>query len=220
MSYIVDAMLKVMDVLHGLTGNWGLSIIGLTLLVRLIILPFTIMQGRSTQRMAMIQPELDKIQKKYKDDPERLNLEIMDIYRRNKVNPASSCLLLFIQFPVLWAMIRALEAHPAMKEGMFLGLKLGEPAMQQGTLYGIIVIAITIGTTYLAMRLSPSMGAGTQQGQSQNIMMIGMLAFMGYFTVKFATAVSIYIITANFAGLLERLAIPRGDTTGEGAQSK
>ena len=89
MSYIVDTMLKVMDVLHGLTGNWGLSIIGLTLLVRLIILPFTIMQGRSTQRMAMIQPELDKMQKKYKDDPERLNLEIMDIYRRNKVNPLS-----------------------------------------------------------------------------------------------------------------------------------
>ncbi|HHY17796.1 MAG TPA: YidC/Oxa1 family membrane protein insertase, partial [Firmicutes bacterium] len=176
MSYIMDAMLHVIDFLYGLTGSWGLSIIGLTVLVRLLILPITIMQGRSAQRMAIIQPELEKIQKKYKDDPERLNLEIMDIYRRNKANPASSCILPLIQLPVLWAMIRALEAHPAMKEGVFLGLKLGEPAMQQGRIYGVIVIAITIGTTYLAMRLSPSMGAGTQQGQSQNVMMIGMLA--------------------------------------------
>ncbi len=220
MSYIVDVMLSIMDFIYGLTGNWGLTVIGLTILVRLIILPFTIIQGRSTQRISAIQPELDKLQKKYKDDPERLNLEIMDLYRRNKVNPASSCLLAFIQLPVLWAMIRALGAHEQMKEAVFLGLTLGEPAMKQGTLYGVIVIAITLGTTYLAMRLSPSMGGGGQQEQSQNVMMIGMLAFMGYFSVKFATSVSIYIITANLVGLLERLAIPRGETTGEGARSK
>lgn len=213
-------MIQIIDFFYGLTGSWGVTILALTLLIRLILLPLTIKSSRSSQAMVEMQPELDKIQKKYKDDPERLNLEIMDIYRRNKANPASSCILPLIQLPVLWAMIRALEAHPAMKEGVFLGLKLGEPAMQQGRIYGVIVIAITIGTTYLAMRLSPSMGAGTQQGQSQNVMMIGMLAFMGYFTVKFATSVSIYIITANLVGLLERLAIPRGDTTGEGARSK
>lgn len=220
MSYIVNVMLTVMDYIHGLTGNWGVTIIGLTVLVRLIILPLSIMQGRSTQRMSAMQPELDKMQKKYKDDPERLNLEIMDLYRRNKVNPASSCLLVFVQLPVLWAMIRALDANETMKNATFLGLTLGEPAMKQGTLYGVIVIAITLGTTYLAMRLSPSMGGGGQQDQSQNVMMIGMLAFMGYFSVKFATSVSIYIITANLFGLLERLAIPRGETTGEGARSK
>ncbi|HHY12287.1 MAG TPA: YidC/Oxa1 family membrane protein insertase [Firmicutes bacterium] len=220
MSYIVNIMLTVMDYIYGLAGNWGLTVIALTILVRLIILPLTIVQGRSTRRMAVIQPELDKIQKKYEDDPERLNLEIMDLYRRNKVNPASSCLLPLIQLPVLWAMIRALEAHEEMKKAAFLGLTLGEPAMKQGMAYGLVVIGITIASTYLAMRLSPSMGAGGQQQQGQNVMIIGMLAFMAYFSIKFATAVSVYIITANLFGLLERLAIPRGETTGEGARSK
>lgn len=219
MSYIVNVMLKVMDSIYGIAGNWGVTIMGLTILVRLIVLPLTIVQGRSARRMALIQPELDKLQKKYGDDPERLNLELMDLYRRNKVNPASSCLLPFIQLPILWAMIRALDAHEQMKSATFLGLTLGEPAMKQGTGYGLVVVGLTVVTTYLAMRLSPAMDTGQQQ-QGQNAMLIGMLAFMAYFSIKFATAVSVYIITANLFGLVERLAIPRGEITGEGARSK
>ena len=76
MSYIVNVMLKVMDSIYGIAGNWGVTIMGLTILVRLIVLPLTIVQGRSARRMALIQPELDKLQKKYGDDPERLNLEL------------------------------------------------------------------------------------------------------------------------------------------------
>ncbi|HHT85981.1 MAG: YidC/Oxa1 family membrane protein insertase [Bacillota bacterium] len=219
MSHIVNLMLAVMDFIYGVVGNWGVTIMGLTILVRLVVLPLTILQGRSASRMALIQPELDKLQKKYADDPERLNLEIMDLYRRHKVNPASSCLLPFIQLPILWAMIRALEAHEQMKGASFFGLILGEPAMKQGTGYGVVVVGFTVLTTYLAMRLSPAMATGQQQ-EGQNAMLLGMLAFMAYFSIRFATAVSVYIITANLFGLVERLAIPRGETTGEGARSK
>ncbi|HHX10422.1 MAG TPA: membrane protein insertase YidC [Firmicutes bacterium] len=219
MSYIVNLMLGVMDFIYGLVGNWGVTIMGLTILVRLIVLPLTIMQGRSARRMAIVQPELDRLQKKYGDDPERLNLELMDLYRRHKVNPASSCLLPFVQLPILWAMIRALDAHEQMKGATFFGIILGEPAMKQGTVYGLVVVGFTVLTSYLAMRLSPAMATGQQQ-QGQNAMLIGMLAFMAYFSVKFATAVSVYIITANLFGLVERLVIPQGETTGEGARSK
>lgn len=219
MSHIVNLMLAVMDFIYGVVGNWGVTIMGLTILVRLVVLPLTILQGRSASRMALIQPELDKLQKKYADDPERLNLEIMDLYRRHKVNPASSCLLPFIQLPILWAMIRALEAHEQMKGASFFGLILGEPAMKQGTGYGVVVVGFTVLTTYLAMRLSPAMATGQQQ-EGQNAMLLGMLAFMAYLSIRFATAVSVYIITANLFGLVERLAIPRGETTGEGARSK
>lgn len=217
MSHIVNYMLGVMDFIYSLVGSWGFTVIVLTVLVRTIILPLTIMQGRSARRMSLIEPEREKIQKKYQDDPERLNLEIMDLYRRNKVNPASSCLLPFVQLPVLWAMIRALEAHEQMKTATFFGLVLGEPAMQQGTTYGLIVIGLTVASTYIATKFSPSMAAGGQQQQSQNVMLIGMLAFMGYFSIKFATAVSVYIITANLMGLVERLAIPHGETTKGGS---
>jgi YidC/Oxa1 family membrane protein insertase len=219
MSYIVNLMLSVMDFIYGVVGNWGVTVIGLTILVRLIVLPLTIAQGHSARRMALIQPELDRLQKKYGDDPERLNLEMVDLYRRHKVNPATGCLLPFVQLPILWAMIRALEAHEQMKTAKFLGLVLGEPAMQQGAAYGLAVVGLTVIATYLAMRLSPAMATGQQQ-QGQTAMLIGMLALMAYFSLNFATAVSVYIITANLFGLVERLAVPRGETTGEGARSK
>ena len=99
MSYIVNLMLSVMDFIYGVVGNWGVTVIGLTILVRLIVLPLTIAQGHSARRMALIQPELDRLQKKYGDDPERLNLEMVDLYRRHKVNPATGCLLPFVHCP-------------------------------------------------------------------------------------------------------------------------
>ncbi|HHW18996.1 MAG TPA: membrane protein insertase YidC [Firmicutes bacterium] len=214
MSYIVNGMIAVMDYIHSVTSSWGLSIIGLTLLVRLVILPFTIMQARSSQKLALIQPETQRLQKKYKDDPERLNMEIMELYRKHKVNPASSCLLLVIQFPVLWAVIRALEAHPALKSATFLGIALGRPEK-------VFLPILAVATTYLAVRLSPTMGGGVQQqGQGQNAMIVAMLGIMWYFSFRFAAAVSIYIITANIAGLFERFLVPRGETAGEGARSK
>lgn len=210
MSYIIEFLSKVMDYIGTATGNYGLAVMGLTLLIRLVVLPFTIIQARSTQKMAIIQPETAKLQKKYKDDPERLNMEIMDLYRRHKVNPASSCIVLAIQFPVLMAMIRALDFNQALKGARFLGLTLGQP----GGLPMAIVAALT---TYLSVKFSPSMGAGAQQGQSQNVMTLAMVGLMLFFSWKYAAAVSLYIITANLLGLVERYLVPRPETTPEGA---
>lgn len=213
MSYIVNALISVMDAIYKLTSSWGLSIIGLTLLVRLVMLPFTIVQARSSQKMALIQPELQKVQKKYKDDPERLNIEIAELYRREGVNPFSSCLLLIIQLPILMAMVRALEAHPALKTATFLSIPLALPEKK-------ILPLIAVVTTYLAMKFSPTMGASGQQQGSQNAMMIGMLGVIWYFCFKYAAAVSIYIITANVASFLERFVVPRVEKAGEGTGSK
>lgn len=214
MSYIINGMIWVMDQIFKLTGSWGLAVIGLTLLTRLVVLPATIMQARSLRKLALIQPEQAKLQKKYKDDPERLNLEIMELYRRHKVNPATSCLGFAIQLPVLLAVIRSLDAHPALKDATFLNLTLGKPG-------NWVLVALVVGSTYLATRFSPTMGTTQQQGSSQTAMTVVMLAIMGYFSMRYASAVSVYIITANVAGLLERFLVPRDDTTTlEGARSK
>ena len=211
MSYIVGAMQSIMRVIQGATGQWGLAIVGLTVLVRAIILPLTVVQGRSAIIMQRIQPEMNKIQKKYKDDPERLNLEIMDLYRRNKVSPWASCLPFVIQLPILIAMIRALDYEP-LKASTFLGMHLGGPG-------GLVMAVIAAGTTFLSMKFSPSMSSGTQQGQSQNVMMLTMVALMFYLSWKFSVAVSVYIITANLVGLLERYAVRVPPAAPEGASS-
>lgn len=215
MTYIIGIMHNVMKAIQGFTGaewGWGLAIIGLTLLVRLIILPLTVIQGRTNAAVQAMQPELNRLQKKYKDDPDRLNLEMMDLYKQYKVNPMMGCLLpLIIQWPILMAMIRALDYEP-MKEARFLGLALGG---QGGLLMGVIAVA----TTYLSMKFSPAMAGAAQEGKAQNASMIAMMGIMFYFSWKFSIAVSIYIITANLAGLLERYLVPRPATPSEGASS-
>lgn len=209
MQYIVQFLSSIIDYLGKMTGNYGLAVVGLTVLVRLVMLPFTIMQARSTQALNLMKPEMDKIQKKYKDDPERLNMELTELYRKYKVNPASSCIMIVIQFPILMAMIQALGFNAALKEATFLGLKLGQPG-------GWVVAVMAALTTYVSVKFSPTMGGG-QPGQSQNVMTIAMVGLMLFFSWKYAVAVSLYIITANLLGLGERYLVPRPQLTPEGA---
>ena len=173
------------------------------------------MQVRSARAMAIIGPEQQRIQKKYKDDPELMNQKLMDLYREHKISPFSSCLGLALQFPVLIAMIRTLGAHPALETATFLGLKLGSPPDPWWPL-----VLVAAGTTYLAMKFSPSMNAGAQQSGSQNVMMLAMLGLMAFFATKYASAVSVYIITANLVGVLERYVVPRGSANAGGANAK
>lgn len=209
MQYIVQFLSSVIDYIGNATGNYGLAVMGLTVAVRLVMLPFTIMQARSTQALNVMKPEMDKINKKYKDDPERLNMELMELYRKHKVNPASSCIMIAIQFPILMAMIQALGFNEALKGASFLGLKLGESG-------GLPVAAVAAITTYVSVKLSPTMGGG-QAGQSQNVMLIAMVGLMLFFAWKYDVAVSLYIVTANLLGLVERYLVPRPEITPEGA---
>src|SRR3954452_11917924 len=80
--------------------SWGASIIALTLVVRAALVPLTVKQFKSMQALSRLQPEIKKLQEKYKDDKQRLNQEMMRFYQENKVNPFSSCLPLVAQLPV------------------------------------------------------------------------------------------------------------------------
>ncbi|HHY34768.1 MAG TPA: membrane protein insertase YidC [Firmicutes bacterium] len=212
MSYLVNAMVAVLDFFYGLTSSWGLAIILLTFVVRLIILPLSIMQARANQRLQELQPELQRIQKKYKDDPERLNLELADLYHRYRVNPASGCLVFLVQLPILLGIIRALEAHTALKSATFLGITLGQPER-------LWLPLITVATTYIAFKLTPSMGGGAQASQ-QTAMMVALLALMFFFSFRFSAAVALYIIAANVFGLFERLVVPVPGSDKEGVSAR
>jgi YidC/Oxa1 family membrane protein insertase len=81
--------------------NYGLAIIVFTLIVKIVLLPLTLKQYKSTQKMQEIQPKIQEIQKRYKNDKEKLNQELMKVYQENKVNPAGGCLPLLVQMPIL-----------------------------------------------------------------------------------------------------------------------
>src|ERR687898_2167079 len=100
---LIDACQWVLRFWHDLIGNgpnsWGWSIILLTFTVRIAILPLTFKGVKSMQRLQSLQPEIKKIQERYKDDRQRMNQEVMAFYQREKVNPLGSCLPLLLQIP-------------------------------------------------------------------------------------------------------------------------
>ncbi|MBQ9573686.1 MAG: YidC/Oxa1 family membrane protein insertase [Synergistaceae bacterium] len=107
---------------------WGLAIIALTLLVRLLMHPLTAKQMASMQKMQKLQPQLKVLQEKYADDKDRLNQETMKLYKENKVNPASGCLPLIIQLPIfilLYGVLYDLTKTEAFTDVTFLGVNLG-----------------------------------------------------------------------------------------------
>ena len=129
-------LLGLLQIIHngitsvGISTNfaWGLAIIALTLLVRLLMHPLTAKQMASMQKMQKLKPQLDVLQEKYKDDKDRLNQETMALYKDNKVNPASGCLPLIIQLPIfilLYGVLYDLTKTEAFTDVTFLGVNLG-----------------------------------------------------------------------------------------------
>src|ERR1700750_2500769 len=98
---LIDVFKSVLVFFHDSAGlSWGWSIVALTIVIRALLLPLALRQFRSMQSLARHQPELQKLQEKYKGDKERLNQEMMKFYRENKINPLASCLPLAAQIPV------------------------------------------------------------------------------------------------------------------------
>jgi YidC/Oxa1 family membrane protein insertase len=108
---LIDVFDKVLVFIHDhvVGGSWGLAIVGLTVLVRALLLPLTLKQVKSMQALQRLQPEIKALQAKHKDDKQRLNQEMMGFYRENKVNPFGSCLPLVAQFPVFIALFYLLR---------------------------------------------------------------------------------------------------------------
>ena len=99
--------------IHGFCGDWGLAIIILTLIVRLLIMPLMTRSTRSSAKMQVLQPKMKELQDRYADDPERLRQEMSKFYSENKFNPMGGCLPMLLTFPILWA----IPTPPRMRSG-------------------------------------------------------------------------------------------------------
>lgn len=112
-------ILRFLNWLNGYIHNYGLSIIILTVLIKIITWPLSAASINSTRKMSEIQPLLKQVQDKYKDDPQRLNAETMEMYKRHKINPFSGCLPLLVQMPIFYALFTTLRSAIEMKGAHF-----------------------------------------------------------------------------------------------------
>jgi len=177
--------------------NYGVDIILLTIVVRIAMMPLTLTQIKSQDKIQRIQPQINKIKQEYKNDREKINMETMKIYRENKINPLSGCLPLLLQLPILFALFMLLQSYPPIKEESFLWLsKLGQPDP-----YFILVIIFVI-TSFLTQQM---MVTDPSQKAIKYIMPIA----MGFIFYKFAAALFVYFNISNIWQLGERYIISR-----------
>ena len=140
--------------------NNGLAIIIATIIIRLIAYPLTNKTAVQSENMKKAKPELDKLEKKYADKLDRESQmqkaqELMIIYKKYNISPASGCLLAFIQLPLFFAFLEAINRVPAIFEKKFLSLQMGtnpSVGIANGNYYYIILIILIIGTTYFSFK--------------------------------------------------------------------
>jgi len=107
-GYIAKPLLDLLNFFNRYLGNYGLAIIILSALIKIVFIPFSAISHRSMKKMSKLQPQINALRDRYKKDKEKLNQEIMKLYQQNKVNPASGCLPILVQIPVFFALYRAL----------------------------------------------------------------------------------------------------------------
>jgi YidC/Oxa1 family membrane protein insertase len=184
-----------------ITGNYGVAIILLTFVVRLVILPLTVYQTRAMKRMQEVQPLMKEIQEKYKDQPEKLNQEMMNLYRTHGVNPFSGCLPLLIQMPFLYAIFAVLTGFDPAAHGVGAGFLWIGNLNAPDPWY--ILPALTVVSMFLQSWLS---GVGNDPNQK---MMVWLMPIMfGWITFKMQAGVVLYWVVSTIFGLVQQAIYP------------
>jgi len=184
--------------------NFGLSVMIIGVLIRVILLPFSKKSQMQTINMQKATPEIQRLEIKYKDKTDSESLmqksqETMAIYKKYGVNPLSGCLMAFIQLPLFFGFLQAINRVPAIFEGKFLGLSLGmtpTTGIAKGNYTYIILIVLVMLTTYYSFKKTLTQTAATQQSQNKSMLII-MLVMIFVASFSLPTAIALYWIITN-----------------------
>ena len=198
-----------------LNHNYALSLIIISLIIRLIAFPFTKKTAMQSELMKKAQPELNRIQNKYKNKQDQESLtrqsqEMMAVYKKYNISPMSGCLFSMIQLPLFIAFFEAVQRIPAIFEGKFLGLQLGTTPIVGFTTsamiaYIILMLLISI-TTYFSFRFNLADNTLDSSMKMMPIMMVGMIIVTALFM---PSALGIYWITTNLFTIIQNIAVKR-----------
>lgn len=197
-------MTQLLDFINSFVGNYGVSIIILTILVRLILYPLTVKQTKSMKKMQELQPLMKDIQEKYKDDKQKQQEETMKLYKEHGANPLGGCFPLILSMIVIIPLFRAIQ-EMNMEGTTFLWVtNLSEPDIILVLLNGVAMAA----QTYITSKTG---GNATNQN---NLMMWGMPIFIVAISFNFPAGVLIYWVTQTILHALQQWYINTSDTGG------
>jgi YidC/Oxa1 family membrane protein insertase len=215
-------LVKFFEVIHGGVASvitnpnysYGIAIILVTVIIRVILLPLNLKQTKSTVRMNEIQPEVKKLQDKYKNDPKKSQEELMKLYKEKGVNPMGGCLPLLIQWPVLIALYYVFNNLPGINGVQFLWIKnLGAGATFVDPLHNWatwILPLLSAGTQYYSGILMAPPGNSAQAKQSST-MNLSMAVFMIFISWKLKAALVLYWVISNIIQILQTVIYKKVD---------
>jgi YidC/Oxa1 family membrane protein insertase len=211
-GFISIPLLYALHFFHQFTGSYGLDIIVLTVLIKILMAPLTHKSFVSMKQMQKLQPQMEKLKEKYSDDKEKLNKEIMELYRRNGVNPLGGCLPMVLQFPVFIGLYNALSTPIELRHAPFLWIKdLSRPDWESlpftfGDWHlGIPVLTILMGASMFVQQwMTPSAG-----DPNQRKMMMLMPVMFTFMFVSFPAGLTVYWLINNILSIGQQCWINR-----------
>ncbi|HHU77769.1 MAG: YidC/Oxa1 family membrane protein insertase [Caldicoprobacterales bacterium] len=218
---ILKGLNSITGVIPAPFGGYGLAIVLFTLLMRLVLLPLDLKSRKANQKMQEIQPLLSEIQKKYKNDPEKLNKKTMELYRKHEVNPLGGCLPMLLQMPLFFALFAALRSisddpNIAQYAAPFLWIKniwhpdsplvnnVGESIALFGPGFnGLFILPLLAGvTSYFQMKMTQPQGGSNQQMKGFATIMPLMSV---WFCIMYTASFAIYWVTSNLFQIAQQL---------------
>ncbi|SNZ02234.1 protein translocase subunit yidC [Terribacillus aidingensis] len=199
------------------SDNYGLGIIIVTVIIRLILLPLNIKQLKSSRSMQAIQPELKELQKKYSskdaNTQQKLQQETMQLFQRHGVNPLAGCLPIIVQMPILLAFYQAISRTEAIKEHGFLWVQLGQPDP-----YFILPIVAGLAT-FLQQKLMMAGNTAMAANPQMTMMLYIMPVMITVFALFLPSALALYWVVGNIFMVAQTLLINKPMMAGNKQQA-
>lgn len=196
--FIAIPMLYILNFLHGIFNNYGIAIIILTIIVKILTLPLTLKSMVSMKEMSKIQPKVLELKEKYKNDPAKLNQATMNLYKEHNVNPLSGCFPLLLQIPIFFALYKALLLSFELKGAPFFGWIVDLSAKDPYYITPIIMGA----TMFLQQKMTPSTADPMQQK-----IFLAMPVIFTFLFINFQSGLVLYWLTNNVLSIIQQYII-------------
>jgi YidC/Oxa1 family membrane protein insertase len=216
-GFLGEFAFKVLKFFHKSTNNYGWAIIMITLIIQVLVLPLTLKSLRSTAAIKRVQPIIKDIQTKYKDNPQRLQAEMLNVYRSQKANPLGGCLPMFLQMPILYAFFTMLRnAYELRNEGWILWIKdLSAPdqLMHFGSFnFNLLPLLLGIGM-FLQQKMTVAISDPTQR----KMMYIMPIMFTGMFWISPSGLVIYWMTNSVFSMVVQYFVTKKSSGKSSGA---
>lgn len=205
---LIGFLQSILEFFYHISGtigleNYGLAIILMTIVIKLLLYPLTVKQVKSMKAMQDMQPEMKKLQEKHKKNPEVLQKEMAKLYKDSGVNPLAGCLPLVAQMPILMGMFYALRDFTYVGDPQFLWMS----SLSNADPFYILPVLSAL-TTFIQQKQTSA-----EMNQQTKMMMIFMPLFIGWISCTFPSGLVIYWVVSNLMQILQQWWMYRGENT-------